>query len=473
MADALASSCFNPQKDDDMKSPSTFIITVLITTVCWCMACNSDGGLIGMLSKQSGDEKNDQTPQQTTNPTPQPIQQVQQAQPTPQPEPPEPKCPAGQVYCNGYCIDPMTTVGYCGAQEDCANYTNCKPNEKCIGGKCVVPNPCKPDEDYYYNKYCIVKKNTPQTQPPSIDERLTFLKSIKNKKTKKVDFLVFNDSFKNAQCIVSMQGNHTDLDTYLWCVPMTGSIPADLEYSLITTKTKQLMPDIYPYCYNQIKMGSYMPNGLATFFQKFNPDYYNSKLKWFAENTDDITVYKNAENLDFQFDPFDTYNVPDRYYKHPLSVVMSMNFDYNEPGYMKRWEWNSLDSEKISFIEHNSSVTLHKGDIILTASASKGEKKFHQYWRVESDNLINGAVYDGLVLRPGEENELPIYGDIPLIPIYDLKGKEIWQTLDNQIQTGMRNLKSYCQAANLSLNNEASSEQWASIPADSPLLKKK
>lgn len=153
---------------------------------------------------------------------------------------------------------------------------------------------------------------------------------------------------------------------------------------------------------------------------------------------------------------------------------MSMNFDYNEPGYMKRWEWIDLlpNSQKIYFIEDNSSVTLRKGDIILTPSASKGEKKFHQYWRVESDNKVYATVYDGLVLRPGEENEMPMYA-FPLIPIYDLKGKEIWQALDSQIQTGMRNLESYCQAANLSLNNEASSEQWAIIPSDSPLLKKK
>ena len=449
-----------------MKQYCTVIAFTIISLSISFTSCNNNGGLLGLLSNSSNSEKSDLAAQQANAPTP---QQADQAQHMPPPAP-TPQCPLGQVYCSGYCIDPMTTVGYCGAQEGCVNYTNCKSNEKCIAGKCVVPNPCKSDEDFY-NNHCIVKKITPQTQTPPVEERLTFVKSIKNKKSKKVDFLIFNDALKNTQCVVSMQKNHADLNNNHWCVPISGSIPSELEYSLITTKTKQLMPDIYPYCYDLIKMGSYMPNGLATFFQKFNPDYYNSRLKWFAENAE-ITVYKNKENLDFYFDPYNTYNVPDRYYKHPLSVVMSMNFNYDESGYMKQWEWSSLDSEKISFIESNSSVTLHKGDIILTASASKGEKKFHQYWRVESDNKIYATVYDGRVLKPGEEDELPMYG-MPVIPIYDLKGKQIWQALDAQIQFGMRARDTYCQAASLSLNNEAISEQWASIPTDSPLLKKK
>ena len=379
------------------------------------------------------------------------------------------QCPGTQTFCNGSCIDPLTNQIYCGAYGDCQGYTVCTVTQKCISGKCIEQKPCKATEQFY-KQHCIVKMNEPQSPAPSVEERLSFVKSIKNLKTKKVDFLIFNDNFKNTQCLVSMQKNHTLLDANHWCIPMK-NIPKDIESSLMETKTHQLMPDIYPYCYNLIKMGSHMPNGLAAFFEKFNPDFYNSKLKHFAENPN-TTVYKLKDNLSFYFDPYDTYNVPDRYYKHPLSVVMSINFDYTETGYMRSWEYQTLDTDKLNFIEQNSNIKLHKGDIILTASASKGEKKLHQYWLVASDNLVYATVYDGRVLRPGEESELPMYG-MPIVPIYDLKSKEIWQALDAPIQTAMSNLNTYCLAANLSLNNEAINEQWASLPANSPLLKKK
>ncbi len=43
----------------------------------------------------------------------------------------------GQVKCEGTCIDPNTSNDYCGATNDCLFYQHCGPYEKCVEGVCT------------------------------------------------------------------------------------------------------------------------------------------------------------------------------------------------------------------------------------------------------------------------------------------------------------------------------------------------
>ena len=42
----------------------------------------------------------------------------------------------GFVNCNGTCIDPKTSIQFCGANEFCEGFTPCGANETCQEGQC-------------------------------------------------------------------------------------------------------------------------------------------------------------------------------------------------------------------------------------------------------------------------------------------------------------------------------------------------
>ena len=42
----------------------------------------------------------------------------------------------GQVKCGDVCVDPLTSLAFCGADESCEHYTPCGSNQSCVGGKC-------------------------------------------------------------------------------------------------------------------------------------------------------------------------------------------------------------------------------------------------------------------------------------------------------------------------------------------------
>ena len=43
----------------------------------------------------------------------------------------------GFVQCNGICIDPMTSLQYCGANEYCEGYSVCNEEQSCQNGQCI------------------------------------------------------------------------------------------------------------------------------------------------------------------------------------------------------------------------------------------------------------------------------------------------------------------------------------------------
>ena len=63
-------------------------------------------------------------------------------------QPPQECKTDGLVKCDGTCIDPKTSNIYCGANENCENYTSCKDTETCTEGRCR-PTKCESDEHFY------------------------------------------------------------------------------------------------------------------------------------------------------------------------------------------------------------------------------------------------------------------------------------------------------------------------------------
>ena len=61
----------------------------------------------------------------------------------------EPACKTeGYVSCNGTCIDPKTSIQFCGANEYCEGYVACQGTETCFNGRCR-PTSCEPDEHFH------------------------------------------------------------------------------------------------------------------------------------------------------------------------------------------------------------------------------------------------------------------------------------------------------------------------------------
>ena len=54
----------------------------------------------------------------------------------------------GFVKCNDTCIDPKNSINFCGANENCENYTVCKDSETCLEGRCR-PTKCEADEHHH------------------------------------------------------------------------------------------------------------------------------------------------------------------------------------------------------------------------------------------------------------------------------------------------------------------------------------
>ena len=54
----------------------------------------------------------------------------------------------GFVKCGDTCIDPRTSNHYCGANENCENYEVCKAADSCFEGRCR-PTKCETDEHHY------------------------------------------------------------------------------------------------------------------------------------------------------------------------------------------------------------------------------------------------------------------------------------------------------------------------------------
>ena len=54
----------------------------------------------------------------------------------------------GFVKCGGSCIDPTRSINYCGANENCENYTVCKDTETCVDSRCR-PTTCEADEHFH------------------------------------------------------------------------------------------------------------------------------------------------------------------------------------------------------------------------------------------------------------------------------------------------------------------------------------
>ena len=54
----------------------------------------------------------------------------------------------GFVKCGDRCIDPKSSIEFCGANENCENYTICKDTETCLEGRCR-PTKCEADEHHH------------------------------------------------------------------------------------------------------------------------------------------------------------------------------------------------------------------------------------------------------------------------------------------------------------------------------------
>ena len=55
-------------------------------------------------------------------------------------------CLAGEVICDGSCINPNTSQNFCGADASCTSYIPCSDHEECIDGKCILTS-CKNEQD--------------------------------------------------------------------------------------------------------------------------------------------------------------------------------------------------------------------------------------------------------------------------------------------------------------------------------------
>jgi hypothetical protein len=53
-------------------------------------------------------------------------------------------CPPTEVACGAVCIEPGSDLTYCGAQPGCTAFTTCQSGQTCSGGSCVLS--CPPNE---------------------------------------------------------------------------------------------------------------------------------------------------------------------------------------------------------------------------------------------------------------------------------------------------------------------------------------
>ena len=73
-------------------------------------------------------------------------------------------CPtAGQVKCDGTCIDPQTSSEYCGANIVCSDYARCSADRECVSGRCVPRKEtdfCPADGQVRCNGICVDPKSS-------------------------------------------------------------------------------------------------------------------------------------------------------------------------------------------------------------------------------------------------------------------------------------------------------------------------
>ena len=67
---------------------------------------------------------------------------------------------AGQIMCGDVCVDPLTSLAYCGADENCEHYTACDAlSQNCSAGTCVnkspEPQPCQTAGQVKCGDVCI------------------------------------------------------------------------------------------------------------------------------------------------------------------------------------------------------------------------------------------------------------------------------------------------------------------------------
>ncbi|MBR4984120.1 MAG: hypothetical protein IKY83_00065, partial [Proteobacteria bacterium] len=77
-------------------------------------------------------------------------------------------CNEGEVVCGNQCVDPLTSVYFCGANEECMNYSVCTEDQACVEGKCtdgsVIIDPTKECEDgqILCDGQCVDPKTDPR-----------------------------------------------------------------------------------------------------------------------------------------------------------------------------------------------------------------------------------------------------------------------------------------------------------------------
>ena len=67
---------------------------------------------------------------------------------------------AGQVKCNGTCIDPKTSNDFCGADASCGNFDKCETNETCNNGVCEPNDDCPVSGQVKCDGTCIDPKTS-------------------------------------------------------------------------------------------------------------------------------------------------------------------------------------------------------------------------------------------------------------------------------------------------------------------------
>lgn len=310
------------------------------------------------------------------------------------------------------------------------------------------------------------------TIPP--EQRLTFKKSIKNKKGK-VEYLIFSDSQLNSDCYVSMLGNQEVLNELHYCIPFSG-ITKNLEHPLALTQTARQF-EHYAYC-SDISVEKRNIPGLAGFFEAFNPQFFNSNLKRFIDRPFQITKPQNSskkkDNCGGRCRPHDVQCEQNFYSQvpaHSCNLVDANRQGRLTPGML---DFCKLVNPFITFTQYVQ-YNLKPGDVFLTASAKKGEKVLHQYWQVfdmtSRDFKFNGSpefIWELNTCR----NTIGQYGE-QIVQVRDLSSKDTYEVLYAPIMQGMDARNNYCKAFNNTLINEARAGNYALIDSDSPLLKKK
>ena len=309
------------------------------------------------------------------------------------------------------------------------------------------------------------------TIPP--EERLSFKKSLKNKKGK-VEYLIFTDNQLQTDCYISMLNNQEVLDEMHYCIPFSG-LTKELDHPLSQTKTARLY-DAYPYCINLSVEKRNIP-GLADFFKHFNPDYYNINLQKFIDYPFQVTkpqnTHKKKENCGGRCRSH-TVQCVQNYYSQTPAHLCNLP-EANRYGQL----YSRLEACKLvnPFITHSDYLRygLSPGELFLTASGKIGEKSLHQYWQVFDMTSLNFK-FNGTPETIWElntcRNTIGQYPD-PIVQVRDLSSKDTYELLYSQIMKGMTARDHYCKAFNNALINEARAGHYALVEANSPLLKKK